>query len=734
MKISIYAEPPKAKSNLDKVIKHFSEVKQKNSKIDINYYPVTSVVNSTFKPKNNEIIVAFGRNAYINMMQDIKDFYTTEFQADGVDLYKFSFFVNKSGINYFIAFMPPIDITMEKLDTKIAFESMLKSLDKFTNGFTKSIEDVFTENVSPENLGKSVSVIKNGMSAKTKLLFEYSDIKSFIMDLFDKEEGHRVCIDTETSGLNIFGTDFSINIMSFCFNEPNFTGYALDLGLPGIQLKGTALQRQEIKSLLEQYIFEKKKVVAFWNASYDVFAICNYFKRSLADFLAVNTIIDGPQILHVLTENRKFETYKLKSALRDYLNWEQYDSLEQYLDYLAHWESMSPVEWMIRATQSLSYAAKDSSGTFQLIRKILTMIKEEGYVFEHYKNVTHKILLLQLMIYNNGIKVDTQGILNNIASFAGWEGQKLIMPILKNVQENTLDGRLHAKFSLHSAVNGKLYFSKPDLNKLKVNTNLAKYFKADDGHTFVYVDLKQAEFRMLAYLSQDDQLIKDICASDYYSNFAKYLFNKEEINERERKIAKEFILTMINLGSEETISENCGVTVDDAKMFIEKFYEKYPKTKQMTEKIKRYLNTTKTMFGGSLRKRRFSDSDLEGKMFFKTFLSAHNHPISSTVADMVAMKASDFVINNSNLGVKACNINHDSVTFQVPDERVGTIVGLLKEHFSTIDSFIENGVKFFRKEVVKNESNLIPVIFDIDVLTGKDLGSMEETNLGRLHI
>lgn len=103
------------------------------------------------------------------------------------------------------------------------------------------------------------------------------------------------------------------------------------------------------------------------------------------------------------------------------------------------------------------------------------------------------------------------------------------------------DGRVHAVWNPHVVVSGRLSTNDPNL--LNIKGPLRSMFCCEPGHTLVFLDKKQLELRIIAWLAQDDELIEAFLAGKdvHVVNAAGTLgIPVEQVTKTERKFGKTF--------------------------------------------------------------------------------------------------------------------------------------------------------------------------------------------------
>ncbi|WP_396190264.1 DNA polymerase [Flavobacterium sp.] len=190
------------------------------------------------------------------------------------------------------------------------------------------------------------------------------------------------------------------------------------------------------------------------------------------------------------------------------------------------------------------------------------------------------------------------------------------------------DNRVHASFLVHGTVTGRLSSKDPNLQNIPRGTtasDIKKMYIPPKGYLLMELDYSQAELRLVAEMSGDDAMI-EIFKRDYNIhvataakvnkvdyNFLKNILKDENHPDWEKwEVQKKFAKT-INFGilygeTEYKLASQLGITVDEAKEFMNTWFESYPKvTKWIKDqhKFARKNGYVTNVFG---RKRRLPDA------------------------------------------------------------------------------------------------------------------------------
>lgn len=152
-------------------------------------------------------------------------------------------------------------------------------------------------------------------------------------------------------------------------------------------------------------------------------------------------------------------------------------------------------------------------------------------------------------------------------------------------------GRIHSNFNQTITATGRISSTEPNLQnipiKIELGRQLRKVFKPEnEDFIFIDADYSQIELRVLAHLSQDENLIKAFKENqDIHTMTASKIFNisLEEVTSFQRSVAKTINFGLIYGKQAFTLSQDLGITKKEAQDYIDEYFSKYPT-------IKKFLN------------------------------------------------------------------------------------------------------------------------------------------------
>jgi DNA polymerase-1 len=257
----------------------------------------------------------------------------------------------------------------------------------------------------------------------------------------------------------------------------------------------------------------------------------------------------------------------------------------------------------------------------------------------------------------------------------------------KLVKQRT--GRIHTSFNQTVTATGRLSSSDPNLQNIPIRTELGRRireaFVPREGCVLVDADYSQIELRIMAHLSNDPQLVEAFReGADIHTRTAARIFGVEEgeVSHEMRSRAKTINFGVMYGQGPRALSQQLRIPFDEAKNFIEEYFDKYPGIKGFIEGAKesaRERGYAQTLFG---RRRLLPEIDSgEGRLRSFAERIAVNMPIQGTAADIIkiAMIEIDRTLTDKDLGARMILQVHDELVFDVPGEEQERVAGIVRE-------------------------------------------------------
>ena len=154
------------------------------------------------------------------------------------------------------------------------------------------------------------------------------------------------------------------------------------------------------------------------------------------------------------------------------------------------------------------------------------------------------------------------------------------------------DGRIHPTFLQIGAATGRIACTNPNLQNIpqesKWSGEIRGAFVAAKGHSLLSCDYSQIELRVLAHLTQDQQMMDAFVeGKDIHTRTAAFVFGvpDEKVDKSMRRMAKTLNFGMVYGMGYRAFAQSAGIPGDEAKKFMQKYFEEFATIKKWQEKI-----------------------------------------------------------------------------------------------------------------------------------------------------
>ncbi|OQX86545.1 DNA polymerase I [candidate division KSB1 bacterium 4484_87] len=255
---------------------------------------------------------------------------------------------------------------------------------------------------------------------------------------------------------------------------------------------------------------------------------------------------------------------------------------------------------------------------------------------------------------------------------------------------NKKTGRVHTSYNQTVAATGRLSSSDPNLQNIPIRTELGRkirkaFIPGDRNHILVDADYSQIELRIMAHLSEDENLIKAFQdGEDIHRSTAATVFNvsMDEVTEDQRRRAKEVNFGIMYGMGVYGLANRLGISNEEAENFIETYFASYPGIRKFMEESKE-LARKQGFVTTLLNRRRYLPEIHSENRQLREFAerNAINTPIQGSAADLikVAMIRISERIKKENLQTKMIMQVHDELVFEVPKPELEAAKALIKE-------------------------------------------------------
>ena len=261
----------------------------------------------------------------------------------------------------------------------------------------------------------------------------------------------------------------------------------------------------------------------------------------------------------------------------------------------------------------------------------------------------------------------------------------------KQIQPST--GKIHTEFMQTVAATGRLSSNNPNLQNIPIRTERGReirkaFIPSDDEHVLMAADYSQIELRVIASLSEEDNMIQAFQdGKDIHASTASQVFDValNEVSREQRSNAKTINFGIIYGVSAYGLSQQTSLTRQESKELIDTYYATYPKLSQYIEDqvaFAREHGYVKTV----LDRRRYL-KDINARNFVvrsSAERNAVNAPVQGSAADIIkiAMIAVQQELEKQDFKSKLLLQIHDELIFDVPKNEEEALRKMVHEKMS----------------------------------------------------
>lgn len=254
-----------------------------------------------------------------------------------------------------------------------------------------------------------------------------------------------------------------------------------------------------------------------------------------------------------------------------------------------------------------------------------------------------------------------------------------ITGLLKVIDSET--NKVHTRFNQALTQTGRLSSTEPNLQniptRLEEGRKIRKAFIPSEQDWVLFAaDYSQIELRVLAHISGDNRLVQAFEADlDIHTQTAADVFHVEldDVSETMREQAKAVNFGIVYGISDYGLSQNLGITRNEAKEFIDKYFSIYPDVKEYMDSIVKeakqngYVTTI-------MNRRRYLPEITSRNFNQRSFAerTAMNTPIQGSAADIIkkAMIDLDEALVEHGLKARVLLQVHDELILEAPEDEL----------------------------------------------------------------
>jgi len=349
----------------------------------------------------------------------------------------------------------------------------------------------------------------------------------------------------------------------------------------------------------------------------------------------------------------------------------------------------------------LKKSAKDTEKELsEIVANIYKMAGEEFNINSHKKLgeiLFEKLSLPVIKKTKTGVSTDV-GVLQQLSLVHPLPKELLRYRELSKLKSTYIDAlpelvnpktnRLHTSFNQTVTQTGRLSSSNPNLQNIPIKTEqgkrIRKAFIGERNNLIMSADYSQVELRILAHLSEDEELTSAFENDmDVHTHTASLIFGvtEKDVTQKMRSDAK-----LVNFGivygmSAFGLSKNLYIDPASAQQFIDSYFQRYPRVKMyMEDKIEEARDTgfVTTLFN----RRRFVPEINSGNMRERQQAEriAINTPIQGSSADLIKIAMINIYREMKEKKVSSMMLLqvHDELVFEVPKNEILLMEELVK--------------------------------------------------------
>lgn len=267
---------------------------------------------------------------------------------------------------------------------------------------------------------------------------------------------------------------------------------------------------------------------------------------------------------------------------------------------------------------------------------------------------------------------------------------KLMSTYIKGLQDQVFpDGKIHTIYNQALTQTGRLSSIEPNLQNIPVRVEEGKTIRKAFVASYDYLvsfDYSQIELRILAHLADVKSLLEAFNQNkDIHTHTAALIFNVDDsqVTSDMRRKAKAINFGIIYGMGEFRLSKEIGVSIKEAKGFIDNYFRQYPEIRVFMDKVvddckkDGYVSTV-------LNRKRYiptiNDKNFVVREQAKRF--AMNSPIQGSGADILklAMIKIDKIMKEKKMKSKMILQVHDELIFDVFKDELDEMMTIIKEN------------------------------------------------------
>lgn len=264
---------------------------------------------------------------------------------------------------------------------------------------------------------------------------------------------------------------------------------------------------------------------------------------------------------------------------------------------------------------------------------------------------------------------------------------------LKNVIDT--DEKIHSTFNQTVTTTGRLSSTEPNLQNIPIKYEMGKeirkvFVAEDEGSVLLSADYSQIELRVLAHISEDENLIDAFKHhDDIHTKTASEVFKVplDEVTSTMRSNAKAVNFGIVYGIGDFSLAQDLKISRKEAKAYIDAYFDRYPKVKDYMDKTiqqahrEMYVTTI-------LNRRRHIPEIADSKKMIKALGErlAMNTPIQGSAADIIKMAMVKVYnsLKENKLKSKLILQVHDELILNVEKDELDKVKEIVKNSMENV--------------------------------------------------
>lgn len=615
-------------------------------------------------------------------------------------------------------YVPDVDITnaemaeidrekLTELFTKLEFQRLIK---------TFGLDEPTMEQMQ-EKLIKEITSYKKASSSKRKKIPE--DTLQITIDEIEPDESEEELCEVSAEAVNDAAAKGICAFVDFRNNSDAV------LSLDGVFYKVSDKASCELLKKLPIVVYDKKEFLGYLEERYSVenddFNVC--FDLKLAQYLInpADSATTRTRLVFLYLKRSYGELIESDERLSVSVMEELYKCLSEEIEKNGlsdlYYKVELPLARVLASMEETGFSvSKDGLiGYAAKLEKRIAETEEEIYALSGEKfNINSPKQLGEMLFEKMGLpgpKKKKNGYPTDAETLEQYRASSPIFDLVLEYRGLTKlystyavglrkvispkDGRIHTSFNQYLTLTGRLSSAEPNLQNIPTRTELGRelrgfFVPGDKGSVLIDADYSQIELRVLAYLSGDETMVNAFeTGEDIHIRTASNIFGvpAQYVTPEMRSSAKTVNFSIIYGIGDFSLAKDIGVSVAEAKTYIQTYFKKYPKVKEYLDfliedaKEKGY---SKTMFGRIRYVPELKATNKNIVSFGKRV--AMNTPIQGSAADIIkiAMVKTDERLRREKLSSRLILQVHDELIIEAPANEAEYVSTLLKNEMEGV--------------------------------------------------